>query len=192
MHRAKGMVVGSAVIAGLLVSACGGGGGGGPGSSNAALSDLVVSAGPLVPAFDPDTLVYGVVVGLATGSTTVTPTAVDPGAGVRVNGVPTASGTASDPIPLPLGPNAVTVAVRAEDGVTTRTYTVLFDSAGSGQQAYLKASNTGFTDEFGVRVAIDGDTMIVGAREEDSAATGVNGDQGSNAVDNSAAVYVFR
>ena len=48
------------------------------------------------------------------------------------------------------------------------------------QQAYLKASNTGAGDHFGTAVAISGDTVAVGASNEDSNATGVNGDQADN------------
>ncbi|MDA0244853.1 MAG: FG-GAP repeat protein [Chloroflexi bacterium] len=59
------------------------------------------------------------------------------------------------------------------------------------QQAYLKASNTGATDLFGAAVAIDGDTIIVGAYGEDSNATGVNGNQADNSADSAGAVYVF-
>ncbi|MDZ4772215.1 MAG: FG-GAP repeat protein [Planctomycetota bacterium] len=50
------------------------------------------------------------------------------------------------------------------------------------QQAYLKASNTNSGDNFGAAVAIDGDTIIVGANGEDSSATGVDGNQLSNSV----------
>jgi UDP-3-O-[3-hydroxymyristoyl] glucosamine N-acyltransferase len=59
------------------------------------------------------------------------------------------------------------------------------------QQAYLKASNTGAIDHFGHSLALSGDTLAVGARAEDSNATGVNGDQNSNAASGSGAVYVF-
>jgi hypothetical protein len=59
------------------------------------------------------------------------------------------------------------------------------------QQAYLKASNTGRRDNFGWFVAISGNTLVVAANEEDSNATGINGDQGDNSVSNSGAVYVF-
>jgi len=59
------------------------------------------------------------------------------------------------------------------------------------QQAYLKASNTGITDNFGHSVAIEGDTIVVGAHLEDSNATGVDGDGANNAIDNSGAAYVF-
>jgi hypothetical protein len=60
------------------------------------------------------------------------------------------------------------------------------------QQAYVKASNTDEDDEFGHSVALSGDTLAVGAVEESSNATGVNGDQSSNAAGTSGAVYVTR
>ncbi|MBN8460275.1 MAG: IPT/TIG domain-containing protein [Verrucomicrobia bacterium] len=59
------------------------------------------------------------------------------------------------------------------------------------QQAYLKASNTGYSDRFGYAVAIDGDTAVVGAPYENSNATGVNGNQADNSAPSSGAVYVF-
>jgi hypothetical protein len=59
------------------------------------------------------------------------------------------------------------------------------------QQAYLKASNTGENDSFGLSVAISGDTIVIGAPGEDSAATGVNGNQNNNSADHSGAAYVF-
>ena len=42
------------------------------------------------------------------------------------------------------------------------------------EQAYLKASNTQSFDLFGYSVAVSGDTVVVGARAEDSSTTGVN------------------
>jgi hypothetical protein len=59
------------------------------------------------------------------------------------------------------------------------------------QQAYLKASNTGADDEFGISVAVSGDTVVVGAPREDSNATGVNGNQANNSAFESGAAYVF-
>ena len=61
------------------------------------------------------------------------------------------------------------------------------------QQAYVKASNTEAYDYFGGAVALsaDGSTLAVGANGEDSAATGVNGDQSSNSASYAGAVYVF-
>ncbi len=58
------------------------------------------------------------------------------------------------------------------------------------QQAYLKASNTGESDEFGRSVAVSGDTLVVGAPLEDSSTTGVNSIS-NNGASNSGAAYVF-
>lgn len=60
------------------------------------------------------------------------------------------------------------------------------------QQAYLKASNSGDGDNFGISVAVSGETIVVGAWNEDSNATGVNGDQQNNDSANSGAAYVYR
>jgi trimeric autotransporter adhesin len=70
----------------------------------------------------------------------------------------------------------------------------VFRRSGSAwaQEAYLKASNTGAGDEFGISVALSGDTLAVGARSEDSAAQGVGGNQGDNTATDSGAIYVFR
>ena len=59
------------------------------------------------------------------------------------------------------------------------------------QQAYLKASNTGANDVFGISVAISGDTVVVGAANEDSNATGINGNQSNNSAADAGAAYVF-
>ncbi len=66
------------------------------------------------------------------------------------------------------------------------------------QQAYVKASNTGADDEFGISVALssDGNTLAVGANLEDSALTGVTAGSPTNATTgdgagNSGAAYVF-
>src|SRR5438552_2628098 len=59
------------------------------------------------------------------------------------------------------------------------------------QQAYLKASNTGQNDFFGLGLSISGDTVVVGAPLESSNARGVNGDQSDNSAPDSGAAYVF-
>jgi hypothetical protein len=71
---------------------------------------------------------------------------------------------------------------------------VFIRSAGAwSQQAYLKASNTGAGDLFGAMVALsnDGNTLAVGARQEASNATGINGNQADNSASTAGAVYVF-
>ncbi len=65
------------------------------------------------------------------------------------------------------------------------------------QEAYVKASNTsGMEDRgdwFGWSVALsgDGNTLAVGAKYEDSMATGINGDGTNNSAGTSGAVYVY-
>ncbi len=94
--------------------------------------------------------------------------------------------------------NTVVVGAKAEDGGATvidGTDDDLAASAGAAyvyvreagtnnwvQQAYLKASNGEGGDRFGADVAIDGDTIVVGADNEDGA---------GNASTTSGAAYVF-
>ena len=61
------------------------------------------------------------------------------------------------------------------------------------QQAYVKASNTGLEDWFAVRLAIsgDGNTLAIGAANEDSAARGINGGQNDDSAVEAGAVYFF-
>ncbi len=79
---------------------------------------------------------------------------------------------------------------------------VLAQSQVAGPSAtYFKAPNPGVDDQFGgsavllgVSLALsgDGNTLVAGARLEDSAATGVDGDQDDNSARNAGAAYVFR
>ena len=61
------------------------------------------------------------------------------------------------------------------------------------QQAYIKASNPGGSDMFGLSLAVsrDGNTLAVAAPWEASAATGVNGNQDDNSIPQAGAVYIF-
>lgn len=64
------------------------------------------------------------------------------------------------------------------------------------QQAYVKAPNTEANDQFGGSVALGLDdkgvpVLAVGALNEDSAATGINGNLADNSVLNSGAVYLY-
>lgn len=59
------------------------------------------------------------------------------------------------------------------------------------QQAYIKGSNSGSKDQFGLSVSLDRDTLAVGAYGEGSNATGVDGNQWDNSAGNSGAAYVF-
>ena len=72
-------------------------------------------------------------------------------------------------------------------------YVFTYTDSGWAQEAYLTASNAGAGDQFGVSVALndDGTLLATGANHEDSAATGINGDETNNSATASGAVYVF-
>ena len=59
------------------------------------------------------------------------------------------------------------------------------------EEAYVKASNTDAEDRFGRSVALDGDTLVVGAPGERRSAVGVGGPQDDNDSADSGAAYVF-
>src|SRR5688500_18573083 len=82
-------------------------------------------------------------------------------------------------------------AVAASDAAAASDPFTQDDIDGLAQEAYLKASNTETGDEFGDAVAISGDTLVVGVPNEDSAATGVHGNQNDNSAFNAGAAYVF-
>ena len=73
-------------------------------------------------------------------------------------------------------------------------------SASLRQIAYIKASNAGAGDQFGVGGALlgdavalsdDGSTLAVGAPFEGSGATGIDGNQNDDSTYGAGAVYVF-
>ncbi|MEO7211984.1 cadherin-like beta sandwich domain-containing protein [Mucilaginibacter sp.] len=94
------------------------------------LSSLTTSAGPIT-VFDPATLTYAVSAANGVSSATITPTTTDANAIVTVNGTAVTSGSASAPISLNVGLNTITTVVTAQDGVTTKTYTVDITRAAS-------------------------------------------------------------
>jgi gliding motility-associated-like protein len=105
-------------------------------STNDNLSALKISAGTLTPAFSGTTISYTANVGNAVASITVTPTAADATATVTVNGTAVTSGTSSSAIPLMVGSNIIAMVVTAQDGTTTKTYSVTITRAPS-TNAYL-------------------------------------------------------
>jgi hypothetical protein len=84
---------------------------------------------------------------------------------------------------------------QADNSAASAGAVYLYTRSGAtwSQQAYVKASNTGAIDNFGGSVALstDGNTLAVGVRNEDSAATGIGGDQANNSATNSGAVYLY-
>jgi len=95
-------------------------------STDATLSLLTFIGGPLSPAFTSGTTNYTGTVVNALSQTTVTPYATAGSkASVKVNGITVASGSASGAIPLEVGRNnVIQIVVTAEDGTTTKTYTI--------------------------------------------------------------------
>ncbi|MEO8133509.1 MAG: cadherin-like beta sandwich domain-containing protein [Betaproteobacteria bacterium] len=93
-------------------------------STNANLSNLVLTTATLSPAFASGTTSYTASVPNSTTSVTVTPTLAQANATVTVNTVSVASGTPSGAISLSVGTNVITTIVTAQDGLTTKAYTV--------------------------------------------------------------------
>ncbi|MCZ8240150.1 MAG: hypothetical protein O9346_08695 [Leptospiraceae bacterium] len=84
----------------------------------------------------------------------------------------------------------------SDNSATSSGAAYVFVRSGSNwsHQAYLKAPNSETNDQFGYSVSISGDTIVVGARFEDSNQTtitnGATASSNNSAVDSSAA-YVF-
>ena len=99
-----------------------------PPSTDATLSALTLSDIDF-GIFDSTTISYSVQVANSVSQTTVTPTAKHSGASyvIELGGVTNPDGV----IPLRVGSNAITVSVTAEDGTTTRIYTVIVIREGS-------------------------------------------------------------
>lgn len=88
------------------------------------LSNLVLSAGSLSPAFSANTTSYTMNVAFNTASTTVTPAVSSSSTSITVNGVSVASGSASSAIALTAGgTTTITIITTDQDG-TTKTYTI--------------------------------------------------------------------
>jgi len=102
-----------------------------PASHYAGLSQLKLSPGLLSPAFSPSTTSYTAAVVNGVRSVQITPVLASQDATVTVNGVSVADNTASAPIPLSAGANAISVVVTAPDKVTTRTYTIAVNRPGN-------------------------------------------------------------
>ena len=80
------------------------------------------------------------------------------------------------------------------NGATNSGAVYVFERNSAGfwrQKAYIKASNTGANDRFGSSAALSGDTLVIGAKDEQSNAKGPGGDETNNDLPGSGAVYVF-
>jgi hypothetical protein len=156
------------VAASLVLAACGGGGGGGEGDPPiAGISQAYIKASNTRAG-----QVFGGSVALSADGTTVAVGAANESSNATGIGGNQADNSAS-------GAGAVYVLTRSG-----ATWT---------HQAYVKASNTGAGDQFGLSIALsaDGNTLAVGAPSEDSNAIGIDGNQADNSAGGAGAVYVF-
>jgi hypothetical protein len=95
-----------------------------PTAPNAALYSIQLNAGGVSPPFNTAITHYEVVVPHSTETVTLTAPPVGYAAIVRVNGQPVAPWQPSQPIPLNVGPNTITITVTSPDGSGVSTYTV--------------------------------------------------------------------
>lgn len=101
-------------------------------------------------------------------------------------------------VSVALDASGSTLAVGSEWGRSSDTATGLahiYIRSGStwSEQQVLSASNSGYSDGFGLALALsdDGNTLAVGAPNEESATRSINGDQSDNSADHAGAVYIF-
>ena len=154
-----------------------------PASNDAALSGLALSGVTLE--FDPATATYTAEVGNDLAETTVTPTANDDGATyvVKLDGATDEDGT----IPLSVGGNVITIVVTAEDGETSRTYTVTVTRAEAPPELSTDAALSGLALS-GVTLEFDPATTTYAAEVgNDVAETTV-----TPTVNNDGATYAVR
>uniref|UniRef100_UPI0025D91ACC cadherin-like beta sandwich domain-containing protein n=1 Tax=Pedobacter sp. UBA5917 TaxID=1947061 RepID=UPI0025D91ACC len=94
------------------------------GSSNdATLLALTISAGTLTPAFSSSGISYSASVTNGTTSINVTPTRNQANATIKINTITATSGSPFT-VNLNVGNNPINVVVTAQDGTTTKTYTI--------------------------------------------------------------------
>lgn len=127
-------------------------------SNNANLSSLVLSAGVLNPSFDASTTGYTAGVDNSVSGITVTATAADTNATIKVNGTVVPSGQASGSINLNVGDNTITIEVDAQDNLTIKSYTVVVTraAASGGGGGSTTTTTTDVAANSGVNAATGG------------------------------------
>jgi len=163
---------------------------------DARLADLTLSAGSLDQLFQPDLKRYTATVGLLHPTTTVTPTAEDPHATVKVDGDVVASGAPSRKRTVDVGSNEIVITVTAADGSTTADYTIDVTRRTAqtfAQELYAKSDSPlerpyvpigGVVGGlFGAALSFDGASLVVGAWGENMPQP--------QSLESSGAVYVY-
>lgn len=183
----------------LLFSGCGEvvvssvDGGKADGGSSSELSSLSIT-GPstLVPAFTPEIRTYSVDVSLLESELQLLASTSELNATIVIDGEEFGAAATTAPLALDLGITSILIEVESEtSAATTYTLNITRGEKALQQAGYGKASNSDEGDFFGVRVAVSGDTLVVAALLEDSATSGIDGNQNDNNGSRSGAVYIF-
>lgn len=164
--------------------------------TDASLAALSLSVAALEPRFTPENTVYNagpVVISAVFGArAAVTATARSAGAQIKINGAAVASGAASSPIALKVGPNPIDIAVIAPDGVEQKRYVIVVTGASAASPSdYFKAGKPRVDGDFGSSIAVSGNTLAVGSPGDASSATGINGNEDGTSAPGAGAVHVF-
>ena len=145
--------------------------------NDATLASLEVTPGTLSPEFAAEEPVYVVSVPRFLPVVSVVAEPADEGSTLEIDDEEVDAGAAFD-VEVPIeGMVSLSIVVTAPGGASEAYDLTLIGEEATGD--YIKASNTGMDDEFGTSVAIEGDTLVVGAPLEDSI------------DENAGAVYVF-
>ncbi|MBP1991013.1 S-layer homology domain-containing protein [Paenibacillus eucommiae] len=156
---------------------------------NADLSSLNVSVGTLQPSFTPEVTTYSLNVGHEVNSLSVTAVTYGQATAMKINGSPRDS---SVPLSMGLqtGANQVVIVTTAEDGLTSKTYTLTVNRAEAPMEYNPNPSHTSTTDtpnpkpaDDDVKKSSNGVTLGKGAAALTvTAATGTNGKAASTAM----------
>jgi trimeric autotransporter adhesin len=121
-------------------------------------------------------------------SVTITATAAHHGSTIVLADAAPALGGAAISFPLAAGKQRVDISSRAADG-TSAAYVLTVDGV---VNHYFKPPFPRSYDRFGTSLALDGDTLVVGAVGDASGASGVGGNPADASAYGSGAVHVFR
>ena len=114
-----------------------------PISANANLSALSLSGVTLSPSFDPATISYTATVANAVNNVTLFTTVQESNAVAKFSSITVPDGGLG--IPVVVGSNSIPVVVTAQDGVTTKTYTITLTRSPSALEAWRTLNFPGST-----------------------------------------------
>ena len=158
--RIKSLCIAATCVLFGLLTACNSG----PSKeTNVNLNNLTLSSGSLLPVFAADTTAYSTYIANSTDSITVTPTTSSSKAkcDVRCDGGSWGEVISGSPCPsltMNVGTNTVDVRVTAEDGTTTKTYTIAVQRVG---EDVLIVPEDYSTIQAAIDTTAEGDTVLV-------------------------------